>query len=129
LKSKIILRKKEMQYLLIICHDDSFAPSKNLIKEIIAWNKAMGKKGILKYSNPLKPPNEAKTIRIQKEKVTITDGPFSNSKEQIAAYVLLGCSSMKEAIDAASQHPMAKAATIEVRPVWEDLPNLKKNII
>jgi hypothetical protein len=112
-----------MQYLLIICHDESFAPTETLTREIIAWNKVMESRGILKYGNPLRPPSDAKTIRVRKGKLLLTDGPFSDTSEKIAAYVLIECSTMEEAIDAASQHPMAKAATVEVRPIWEDLAN------
>lgn len=110
-----------MQYLLIICHDEYFAPTRTLTKDILAWNKVMERKGIYKYGNPLRPPVDAKTVRVRKGKLLLTNGPFSDSNEKIAAYVLLDCSTMQEAIDAASQHPMARAATIEVRPVWEDL--------
>jgi hypothetical protein len=112
---------KNMLYLLIICHDDRFAPTEQLTKEIIAWNKAMKKSGILKYSNPLKPAGEAITIRIRKGKLHVTDGPFSDTIEQITAYALIDCPDFQEAVKAASTHPMAKAATIEVRPVWSDL--------
>jgi len=110
-----------MQYLLIICHDENFAPTKTLTRDIIAWNKVMESRGILKYGNPLRPPSDAKTIRVRDGKLIVADGPFSNTSEKMAAYVLIECSSLDEAIDAASQHPMAKVATVEVRPVWEDL--------
>lgn len=112
-----------MQYLLIICHDEFFAPTKTLTKEIIAWNKIMESRGILKYGNPLRPPSDAKTIRVRKGKLLLTNGPFSDASEKIAAYVLIECPTLEEAIDAASQHPMAKVATVEVRPVWGNLAN------
>ncbi|KUO73476.1 MAG: hypothetical protein APF81_05145 [Desulfosporosinus sp. BRH_c37] len=58
-----------------------------------------------------------------KGKILLTAGPFSDTSEKIAAYVLIECSTREEAIEAAAQHPMAKTATIEVRPIWEDLAN------
>jgi hypothetical protein len=110
-----------MQYLLIICHDEAFAPTETLVREIGAWVRDMEGRGILKYGNPLRPPGEAATVRVREGKVRVTDGPFAGSREKMAAYGLVECASLEEAIDVASRHPMARAATIEVRPVWADL--------
>jgi hypothetical protein len=110
-----------MQYLLIICHGESFIPTDKLVNDIVSWDKEMGEQGIRKYGNPLRPPIDAKTVRVREGKVMIADGPFADSKEKIAAYELIECASLEEAINIASQHPMAKAATIEVRPIWTDL--------
>jgi hypothetical protein len=53
--------------------------------------------------------------------VVLKNGPFAKSKEKMAAYELIECASLEEAIDVASTHPMAKAATVEVRPIWAHL--------
>lgn len=113
-----------MQYLLIICHDASFVPTPALVSEIGVWVKDMKKRAILKQSNPLRPPREATTVRVREGKRVLTAGPFANSKEKMAAYGLIECANEQEAIDIAVSHPMAKAATIEVRPVWSDLPQM-----
>lgn len=110
-----------MQYLLIICHDDSFTPTETLVKEIVAWIKKMEGRGIRVYGNPLRPPSDATTVRVREGKVVLTKGPFAKSKEKMCTYELIECASPEEATDVASQHPMAKAATIEVRPVWNEL--------
>ena len=110
-----------MQYLMIICHDDSFAPTEVLVTEIVAWDKEMEGRGIRKYGNPLRPPSDAITVRVREGKRVLKKGPFAESKEKMCAYELIKCASPEEAIDVASQHPMAKAATIEVRPVWKEL--------
>jgi len=110
-----------MQYLLIICHDDSFTPTESLVKEIGAWVKKMESRGIRVYGNPLRPPSDATTVRVRKGNVVLTNGPFAKSKEKMCAYELIQCATPKEAIDVASRHPMAKAATIEVRPIWSEL--------
>jgi hypothetical protein len=112
-----------MQYLLIICHDESFVPTEALVTEIVAWDKKMESRGIRKYGNPLRPPSDATTIRVRNGKLMLTDGPFADFKEKMAAYERIECASLNEAIDVASQHPMAKAATVEVRPVWTELAN------
>jgi hypothetical protein len=110
-----------MQYLLIICHDDSFRPTETLVVDILGWIKEMESRGIRVYGNPLRPPSEATTVRVRNGNLTRMDGPFANSKDIMCAYELIECANIEDAIDVASQHPMAKAATIEVRPIWEEL--------
>jgi hypothetical protein len=110
-----------MQYLLIISHDESFAPTTALISDIHAWISEMQARGLRRYGNPLRPPGDAVTIRVRDGKRVLTDGPFADRGEQIAAYELIECADRDIAIEVASRHPMASAATIEVRPVWVEL--------
>jgi hypothetical protein len=114
-------KKVAMHYLLLICHDASFVPTGTLVKEIHAWIRKMEGRGIRKYGNPLRPPADAATVRVRGGKLQLQRGPFARSREKACAYELLECASMEEAIDAAASHPMAKAATIEVRPIWTEL--------
>src|SRR3546814_1394627 len=58
---------------------------------------------------------------------TLFRSPFSASEEQMCAFELLECESMEQAMDLACEHPMAHAATIEVRPVWEMLDVAKRS--
>lgn len=113
-----------MQFLLIICHDAAFAPTPALVAEIGAWVRDMQSRGILQHGNPLRPPGEAMTVRVREGRRLVSKGPFSQSREKMAAYGLIECASPQDAIDVAASHPMARAATIEVRPVWSDLPHM-----
>ena len=117
------LRKNLKQYLLIICHDDSFIPTDELVKEIGAWIKKMKGRGVRVYGNPLQPSSDATTVRVRKGNVLLRNGPFAKSREKMCAYELIKCASQTEALEVASQHPMAKVATIEVRPIWDELVN------
>lgn len=110
-----------MLCLLIICHDDSFASSESLVAEIHAWGRDLELRGIRRCGQPLRPPGDAVTVRVRKGAPVLTDGPFAETAEQMAAYELLECANLEEAVSLASTHPMAKAGTIEVRPVWEEL--------
>ncbi|TAJ81726.1 MAG: transcription initiation protein [Gallionellaceae bacterium] len=112
-----------MQYLLIICHDDAFAPNEVLFEEIGTWIAEMEQCGIRLYGNPLRPADSAKTVRVRKGKVRVTNGAFADTEEKMCAYDLIECADMDEAVEAASKHPMAKVATIEVRPVWANIHN------
>jgi hypothetical protein len=108
-------------YLLIICHDDSFAPSAALVAAIHDWDLELDRRGIRLDGRPLRPPADAVTVRVREGKPALGDGPFAATAEQMAAYELLDCADLDEAIGLASSHPMAAAGTIEVRPVWEEL--------
>ncbi len=110
-----------MQCLLIICHDDSFAPSASLVAEIHAWGRDTERRGIRRHGQPLRPPGEAVTVRVREGAPVLTHGPFAETAEQMAAYELLECADLEEAVSLASTHPMARAGTIEVRAVWEEL--------
>ena len=110
-----------MLYLLIICHDDSFAPSERLIAAIQEWDLEMDRRGIRLDGRPLRPPADAVTVRVRGGEAAISHGPFAAAAEQMAAYELLDCADLDEAVGLASTHPMAAAGTIEVRPVWEEL--------
>jgi len=112
-----------VKYLLIISHDNAFVPTNSLITSIHKWIQKMSESGIRIYGNPLQPPENAVTIRVREGKTKIKNGPFSSAKEKMCAYELIECESFEEAIDVAAHHPMAKVATIEVRPVWRELAN------
>ena len=114
-----------MKYLLIICHDSHFRPTKGLVADILKWMDKMIERGILIHGNPLKPAGEARTVRVREGKLTVKKGPSTMSKEKISAYVLIECSEMDAAVKVASSHPMAREATVEVRPVWEELAGIK----
>jgi hypothetical protein len=51
--------------------------------------------------------------------LVVADGPFAETKEQIAGFYVIDCEDLDEAIEIASRNPGARYGTIEVRPVWE----------
>jgi hypothetical protein len=110
-----------MQYLLIICHDDAFRPSATLVRDIRAWIAEATRRKIRVCGNPLRPARDAVTVRVRQGRPCVRPGPFARSREKMCAYELVDCGTREEAIDLASRHPMAKVATIEVRPVWTEL--------
>ena len=79
--------------------------------------------GILRGAEPLQPTSTATTVRIQGDKPLILDGPFAETKEQLAGYYILECKDLDEAIGWAAKIPTAckgMDGCIEIRPlVWE----------
>lgn len=110
-----------MQFLLIIAHDDAFAPTEDLVGQIVSWIKRMTDQGIRVLGRPLRPATEATTVRVRNGKRKRTSGTFSDSTEQMCAFELIECRDLEHAVEIAGQHPMAAVATIEVRPVWSEL--------
>jgi len=68
----------------------------------------------------LRPGSDATTVRVREEEVLLSDGPFAETKEQIAGYGIIECENLDEAIEVASRHPVARFGSIEVRPLWEE---------
>jgi hypothetical protein len=110
-----------MQFLLLITHDDAFVPTQKLVEDILAWGAEMDRRGVRLDGRPLRPAEDAVTVRVREGAREVTAGPPAAGPGQTAAYELLECDSLEEAVEAAAAHPMAAAGTIEVRPVWEQL--------
>jgi hypothetical protein len=76
-------------------------------------------RGILMGGAPLQPTSTARTIRVRNGKTMVTDGPFAETKEQLAGTYILDCKNMDEAIELATKIPDALYGSIEIRPVLE----------
>ena len=75
--------------------------------------------GVLLSAEALQPASTAATVRIRNGKMTVTDGPFAETKEQLAGFYLLEARDLNEAIQLASRIPPAREGSIEVRPIRE----------
>ncbi len=81
---------------------------------------AARRKGILLAAEPLAPTSTATTVRMQDGKPLITDGPFAETKEQLAGYYILDCENLDEAIEWATRIPTSckgGEGCIEIRPM------------
>jgi len=78
------------------------------------------RQGTFRSAEPLKPTATATTVRVQNGKPLITDGPFAETKEQLAGYYILDCKDLDEAIGWAAKIPTAcqgAAGCVEIRPI------------
>ena len=109
-----------MQYMLIHCVDDAIAEETELStdteRSLTSWIEEMTRRGVLRDGGRLSPARDATTVRVRDEDVLIADGPFAETKEQVAGYDVIECADLDEAIEIASKHPTAGMGTIEVRP-------------
>lgn len=116
-----------MRYMLLIYQNEQAGPPSPEIQE-----KAMAghwavmdetkRLGIFRGAEPLQPTSTATTLRMQEGKLVTIDGPFAETKEQLAGYYILDCKDLDEAISWASKLPLACSggqACIEIRPIRE----------
>ena len=75
------------------------------------------KSGLLVAAEALEPVNTATTVRIRNGRMSVTDGPFAETKEQLAGFYLIEARDLNDAIQVASKIPPAREGSIEVRPV------------
>jgi hypothetical protein len=110
-----------MEYLLLIYADekDWAAMSESTqgveMGKCIAYGREFAER--IKGSNSLQPTSTATTVRVRNGKRLTTDGPFAETKEQLAGYYLVEAANLDEVIAMAEKNPVAPHGSIEVRPV------------
>jgi hypothetical protein len=85
-------------------------------RHIVSWVEEMTDRGVRLFGSRLR-PDDATTFRFDGDELMISDGPFAETKEQMAGFEVLECASPAEAIEVASRHPGAGTGTIELRPL------------
>ena len=90
--------------------------------ECMACGNGFREKGLLVAAEALQPVETATTVRVRNGKTYITDGPFAETKEQLAGFYLVDARDLNEAIQIASKIPPAREGSVEVRPVRELVP-------
>ena len=112
-----------MKYLCLIYEDESIqqkrsqAENDQLNNEYFTFTDAITKSGQYLAGDALQPVHTATTVRVRNGKVTTTDGPFAETKEQLGGYYLIEASDLNDAIQVASRIPAARYGSIEVRPI------------
>lgn len=120
-----------MRYMLLIYtneQDREAVPveefSRVLAEHIVLMDKT-NQRGIFRGADPLQPTCTATTVRRQNGKLTVMDGPFAETKEQLAGYYILDCKDLDEALEWAAKIPTSGngSGCIEVRPIRELQPS------
>jgi hypothetical protein len=114
-----------MKYLCSVFFDEknldalSESASQALTDESLAFDQTLRDRGHLIAAQALQPVSAATTVRIRNGKVSVTDGPFAETHEQIGGFLLIEAKDLNEAIQLASKVPPIRLGGIEVRPIKE----------
>src|SRR5689334_8095078 len=114
-----------MKYLCLIYDEEKKIGSmpKNesdaFMGEYFAFTEGIQKTGHYLGGNALKPVQTATTVRVRNGKVSTTDGPFAETKEQLGGYYLIDARDLNDAIQVAAKIPSARIGSVEVRPIME----------
>jgi hypothetical protein len=110
-----------MKYMLIHCVDETAEYAQEQGRPTFdAWLAEMQDRGVTLHGDRLRDTGSATTVQVREREVLLSDGPFAETKEQIAGYDVIECADLDEAIEVASKHPTAWIGTIEVRPIRGD---------
>lgn len=109
-----------MKYLLLIYsneHELHNSPDSPHDAECSDYCESVRASGRLLAAEPLEPVRSATTVRMRGGKLAITDGPFAETKEQLAGFYLVDARDLNEALQIAGRIPAARVGSVEVRPV------------
>ena len=112
-----------MKYLCLIYDEEkkmatmSKADGDKFMGEYFAFTEGVKKSGHYVSGEALKPVNTATTVRMRNGKMSTTDGPFAETKEQLGGFYLIEARDLNDALQVASKIPSARFGSIEVRPI------------
>ncbi len=111
-----------MKYMMLVCSSDSAEVmpenGKGMATGTAVWAAEMDERRIRLDGNRLRPAEDATTVRVRNGEIKVADGPHITAGERIAAYDIIECADLDEAIEVASKHPMAYFGAIDIRPFW-----------
>lgn len=114
-----------MKFMLIVHHhEDAFEKmdketQSQLLTESIELTHQLHATGQYVHASPLHPAATAVIVRVREGAPLVTDGPFIETREQIAGYFLVNARDLNEAIRIATRVPGARIGSVEVRPLIE----------
>lgn len=113
-----------MRYMLMIYRDEkeweamSVQERGAVYQAAVDYSEALRPSGFYEGGDPLEPTRTATTVRMKDGKAVMTDGPFAETKEQLAGYTILEARDLDAALAFVARHPLVKAGfSIEVRPI------------
>lgn len=120
-----------MKFMLIVHHDEEAFQKidkkkrQQMLARSIELTHQLNAAGQYVHASPLQPAAAAVMVQVREGKALVTDGPFIETREQIAGYFLINARDLDEAVGIASRVPGAWIGTVEVRPLIEitGLPN------
>ena len=114
-----------MKYLCLIYDEErkmgemSKTESDAFMGEYFSFTEGIRESGHYVSGEALQPVQTATTVRVRNGKMSTTDGPFAETKEQLGGFYLINASDLNDAIQVASKIPSARIGSVEVRPIQE----------
>ena len=114
-----------MKYLCLVHNDEEKLEAMSesefdaFSDEHVALDEELRKSGHSIVAEALQPVHTATTVRVRNGRLSTTDGPFAETKEQLGGIYLIEAKDLNDAIQVAARIPSARVGSIEVRPVWE----------
>jgi hypothetical protein len=105
-----------MKYLCLVYGDERAMETVD-DRHCLAFDQSVRASGHCIASEALQPVATATTVRVRNGKVSVTDGPFAETKEALAGFYMIEARDLNEAIQIASKIPPAQIGSIEVRPI------------
>src|ERR671915_1149490 len=110
------------QYMLLVYQEEAEPAvqaerEKSVTPALVELNASLREAGLLVGVQRLRSVESATSVRVRDGETEIVDGPFAVTKEVLAGYYVLECADLDEALKQAARLPMARWATVEVRPV------------
>jgi hypothetical protein len=112
-----------MKYLCLIYDNEQQwaampkAESDAIMGEYFAFTEDVRKSGHYVAGEALQPVHTATTVRVRNGKMSTTDGPFAETKEQLGGFYMIEAKDLNDALQVASRIPSARYGSVEVRPV------------
>jgi hypothetical protein len=113
-----------MEYLLLVYSNEQAMETatqeqtRGVVDAYTAYTQALLDAKVLRGSNRLQPTSAASTVRVANGKTQALDGPFAETKEQLAGYYMIDVADLDAALAWAARCPGAQYGSIEVRPIW-----------
>jgi len=119
-----------MKFLCLICAEKVMeqmteADAEKHYQDYTEFTEAIRRSGHFIGCNRLLPPGAATTVRVRKGNISTTDGPYTETKEQLGGYFVIEARDLDEAIKVAARIPGAWIGCVEVRPIAEDARTLR----
>jgi len=114
-----------MKYLCLVYNDDRKldpmpdSEARPWIDEHLDYHDLLRKSGHFIAAEALQPGEAAAIVRVRHGRLSTTDGPFAETKEQLGGFFLIEARDLNDAIQAAAKIPSARTGSIEVRPIRE----------
>lgn len=112
-----------MKYLCLIYDEEktvaamSASENEAFMAEYFAFTEDITRSGHMVSGDALQPVSTATTVRVRNGRISTTDGPFAETKEQLGGYYLIEARDLNDAIQVAARIPSARIGGVEVRPI------------